>query len=153
MDKELIDDIVDDQIIGAVEGITEGLVDLINDKLNLAYEQIRRDISEKYQNQLALFARDYLGRKYGYFKIILHAGDWILSEITRKEKYFFRKLAKNNNYPICSWLVAHCFKKIGLYFGINPNYCQPDDIYDFCLRNEDLYKLIYKKVLGSKKRL
>ena len=106
----------------------------------------RPDISEKYQNQLAFFARDYLGRKYGFFKIILHASDWILSEITRKEKYFFRKLAKNNNYPICSWLVAHCFKKIGLDFGINPNYCQPDDIYDYCLRNEDLYKLIYKKV-------
>ena len=48
MNKELIDDIVDSQIIGAVEGITEGLVGLINDKLNLAYEQIRRDISEKY---------------------------------------------------------------------------------------------------------
>lgn len=48
MKKELIADVIDDNIIGAVDSITVEVQNLISKELNFAYEQIRRDITEKY---------------------------------------------------------------------------------------------------------
>ena len=71
-------------------------------------------------------AISYVGRKYGYIKIMAHFGDWCLGG-----KYVFRKLARMDKYPICSWVVAHSFKTADINFGIDPDICQPDDIWDY----------------------
>ena len=55
-------------------------------------------------------AEDYEGQKYGWPRLILHFLDWVLLGA-----YLFRRLA-GDRYPICSWLVAHSYKKAGLFF-------------------------------------
>jgi hypothetical protein len=71
-------------------------------------------------------ARYYVGKKYGFTKILAHAGDYLLGG-----RYYFRRWAKSDNYPICSWVVAHAYAYIAARFAdIEPDYVQPDDIWD-----------------------
>ena len=53
--------------------------------------------------------------------------------------YVFRRLA-GDRYPICSWLVAHSFKKARLFFGVEADEAQPDDIWDFAQQNPGRYR-------------
>ena len=71
-------------------------------------------------------ANSYVGRPYGYLKIVLHLLDWLILGA-----YVFRQLGRSERYPICSWLVAHSFKKVGKHFGVPPGAATPDDIWDF----------------------
>src|SRR5262245_27178338 len=56
-------------------------------------------------------ANGYVGRKYGYGKIVLHALDWAL-----QGAYVFRRIGRMDDYPICSWLVAHAYAAAGVHF-------------------------------------
>ena len=47
-----------------------------------------------------------------------------------------------DRYPICSWLVAHAFKKAGKTFGVKPGAATPDDIWDFVRSNPDKYETV-----------
>jgi cell wall-associated NlpC family hydrolase len=71
-------------------------------------------------------ANDYVGHSYGYGKIVLHALDWVL-----QGAYVFRRLGRMDDYPICSWLVAHAFGKAGVHFGVDAGAASPDDIWDY----------------------
>ena len=42
-----------------------------------------------------------------------------------------RRLGRLDRYPICSWLVAHSYKKAGKHFGFSARAASPDDIWDF----------------------
>ncbi|MDP6793383.1 MAG: hypothetical protein QF660_04950 [Anaerolineales bacterium] len=78
---------------------------------------------------LAAKARDYKGRLYGVLKLLYHALDRLLDN-----RFFFRRLARMDDYPICSWMVAHAYQRsLGLLFGCAPNAAQPDDILDYCV--------------------
>lgn len=92
-------------------------------------------ISEQ-RNVIRDYAKSQIGRKYGWWKIGLHLGDYWLSKMFRKDMFFFRKLQFSERYPICSWLVAHAYDEIGMRFGINPKYAQPDDIADWILEKD-----------------
>lgn len=70
-------------------------------------------------------AESYVGRSYGYGKIVLHALDWAL-----QGAYVFRRLGRMDDYPICSWLVAHSYAKVGVHFGVEPGAATPDDVWD-----------------------
>ncbi|KKN67405.1 hypothetical protein LCGC14_0461480 [marine sediment metagenome] len=71
----------------------------------------------------------YLKHRYGYLKIIVHALDHLLV----KDRYVFRRLARLDDYPICSWLVAYVYKRVLNYrFGELPNLVSPDDMLDHC---------------------
>lgn len=83
-------------------------------------------------------AESYVGRTYGYLKILAHLLDWLLLGA-----YLFRRLARMDDYPICSWLVAHSFAKAGKNFGLPPGAASPDDIWDFVNKNPDKYIVIY----------
>jgi hypothetical protein len=37
----------------------------------------------------------------------------------------------DNKYPICSWVVADAFAKVGKDFGVEVGMATPDDIWDF----------------------
>jgi hypothetical protein len=71
-------------------------------------------------------ANGYVGRGYGYGKIALHALDWVL-----QGAYVFRRLGRMDDYPICSWLVAHAYAVAGVYFGVDPGAASPDDVWDY----------------------
>lgn len=90
------------------------------------------------RNNLALYASRQVGRKYGYGKIAAHFGDWALGQIFRTDIYAFRRLTDSGRYPICSWVVAFAYHKVLLRFcfhGVQPEYCQPDDIGDDILES------------------
>jgi hypothetical protein len=76
--------------------------------------------------RIVLEANDYVGRSYGYGKIVLHALDWVL-----QGAYVFRRLGRMDAYPICSWLVAQAYGTVGVHFGVAPGAASPDDIWDY----------------------
>jgi len=82
-------------------------------------------------------ANQYVGRRYGYLKLLTHLGDWLL-----QGAYVFRRMT-GDKYPICSWLVAHAYAAIGKNFGVDTGEASPDDIWDFCIGNPDKYKCIF----------
>jgi hypothetical protein len=83
-------------------------------------------------------ALDYVGKEYSYFKILLHLLDWVL-----QGAYVFRRLGGINDYPICSWLVAHAFAKAGEIFGKPPDAADPDDIWDFIQTHPQKYRMLW----------
>jgi hypothetical protein len=82
-------------------------------------------------------AESYVGRKYGWPKIIAHLGDWCL-----KGAYVFRRLTQDDDYPICSWVVAHAFLAAGKEFDVPAGAANPDDIWDFVVNNPDKYRQV-----------
>jgi len=93
---------------------------------NLSAEQIRK-IVEK--------AETYVGREYGWPTIVAQFLDWLL-----QGTYFFRWIIDGDEYPICSWVVAHAYKEAGLHFNVQARAASPDDIWDFAVEERpDLY--------------
>lgn len=82
-------------------------------------------------------ASGYVGRSYGYGKIVLHALDWVL-----QGAHVFRRLGRMDDYPICSWLVAHAYASAGVYFGVDPGAATPDDIWDYVTRRSAEFKRV-----------
>jgi hypothetical protein len=96
--------------------------------LNLTTEE-KRQIIEK--------ADTYVGRKYGYVKILTHWVDWVL-----QGAYVARRLTKLDRYPICSFLVARSFGAANKFFGVKPGEATPDDIWDFVTEEKEKYQEI-----------
>ena len=90
-------------------------------------------------------AEEQVGKKYGFGKIVAHFLDWLCFGI-----YCFRRIARNGDYPICSWLVAHAYAKAGYTFGVAPGAANPDDIWDFVVSRPEYYECIVE--LGSLRR-
>lgn len=101
---------------------------------NLTYEQ-RKAIVDR--------ANGYVGASYGYIKIVAHLLDWFLGG-----RYFFRRIAAMDKYPICSWVVSYAYLDAGLTFGVEPGSASPDDIWDWIYPRTREYEEIHplKKV-------
>lgn len=87
------------------------------------------DITPEEIDKIIEKANSYVGDKYGYLKIVTHTLDWFIGGA-----YVFRRLTNSDNYPICSWLVAHSYAVVGKTFGVDAGAATPDDIFDFCVR-------------------
>ena len=96
---------------------------------NLTKEQIQTIVDK---------SNDYVGRQYGWFKIVTHLIDWVF-----QGAYFARRLTQSDNYPICSWCVAQAYAKVGADFGVEPGAASPDDIWDFVTQNTDKYEMVH----------
>jgi hypothetical protein len=105
------------------------------------------NLSEDEMSVVVHAAESYVGRTYGYFKIITHALDWFLLGA-----YVFRRLNIRDNYPICSWVVAHAYGKADKHFGVHPGAANPDDIWRFVVSNPEKYKVVRPLELLPKKR-
>jgi hypothetical protein len=95
------------------------------------------DLSEKERNAIVNKAEMYVGRQYGYFKIVAHLFDWALGG-----RYVFRRIAAMDNYPICSWVVAQSYATVGKNFGVEAGAASPDDIWDHIQKNKSKYKCV-----------
>lgn len=84
-------------------------------------------------------AESYVGCSYGYGKIFAHLGDWLLGG-----RYFFRRFASMDKYPICSWVVADAYAAANKNFGCPVGMAEPDDIWDFVNAHPDKYEVIWK---------
>lgn len=72
-------------------------------------------------------AESYVGRRYGWGKIALHA-------------FGLQRWAKLDKWPICSYLVGVAYGAADKHFGsIDNNELDPDDILDFCESHRDKY--------------
>lgn len=98
--------------------------------LNLTPEELEKIVAK---------AESYVGATYGYSKIVAHLGDWFLGG-----RYFFRRFASMDKYPICSWLVAAAYAAADKDFGCPVGLAEPDDIWDFVNANPDKYKEVWK---------
>lgn len=87
--------------------------------------------------QVAKKAEEYLGRKYGWWKLIVHLGDGMISKITGKDAFFFRKVLHTKKYPICSWVWAWAYWQEGVLFGTDPAYADPDSQHDHVKESDD----------------
>jgi hypothetical protein len=88
-------------------------------------------IGQEQQQRMIEKAEYYEGKIYGFWEIAFHVLDRLLNN-----SYVFRRLIKDNDYPICSWLVAYVYDRVlGYKFGTEPNAAQPDDILDHCVKN------------------
>lgn len=94
--------------------------------LNLTADELAKVIAK---------AETYVGRRYGYLKILAHWLDWVL-----QGAYVLRRLANQDRYPICSWVVAYAFAEAGKHFGVEPGAATPDDIWDFVTGKPDVYR-------------
>ena len=93
------------------------------------------NLDEDQKRMLVAKAESYVGRKYGWGKVVAHFADWLLLGA-----YVFRRFTQGDEYPICSWLVAHAFKAVGKHFGKPAGAASPDDIWDFMTTHPDKYR-------------
>lgn len=96
------------------------------------------NVSEEDLFTIANKAYSYVGASYGYIKIVAHFLDWCLGG-----RYFFRRFARMEKYPICSWVVADAYAAVGLDFGVPVGQAQPDDIWDYCVTHPERYEVIH----------
>lgn len=94
-------------------------------------------LTDEERSLIASAAREYIGRHYGYLKLVAHLADWCLCGA-----YVFRRLTNMDRYPICSWLVAHAYGRVGESFGVAPGAATPDDIWDFCVAHPERYGIV-----------
>lgn len=110
--------------------IKHGLADY-NSSRDTIYIVRRVDMTGWQRIAVAKKAETYVGRQYGWLKILAHGLDRLLGNI-----YLFRQLARMDKYPICSWVVAYAYRQVGLNFGVYPWVADPDDIWDYCIEKE-----------------
>jgi len=123
--------------------VVEALATVKRHRLWKRYANANRDVavyrplnlSEAELAAVVAKAETYVGRRYGYFKLVAHWLDWVL-----QGAYVFRRLANQDRYPICSWVVAYAFAAAGKDFGVDPGAATPDDIWDFVKGNPDKYR-------------
>jgi len=102
--------------------------DLVKSGNAFKIDRISLGLTRSQQLLIATVARRYEGRAYGYPALAAHLADWVLGG-----RYLVRKWMKMENYPICSWLVAHSYLKgAGIRLTDHPEGAQPDDIMEFC---------------------
>lgn len=99
-------------------------------KAKLVVFRIPQPLSVEQKEKIVAKADEYHGLRYGFLKIAAHALDGFFGGV-----YLFRRLARMDSYPICSWVVAYIYKRVLDYqFGVKPNAAQPDDILDHCVK-------------------
>lgn len=92
-------------------------------------------------SKVITYAHGQVGKDYGYVKIVAHLLDWCLGGA-----YVFRKMARMERYPICSWLVAYAFEEVGQEFGVEPWAADPDHIWDYVTSHPELYVQVHPLV-------
>jgi len=123
------------------EALARVVITAVKVRLTGGWREVYRPIGLRRAVKLAIRAQCdyYKGKKYGWWKNIAQAADGLIGG-----RYFFRRLLRMDNYPICSWLVAWVFERCAGegYFGVVPNAATPDDIHDACLDTER-FELVY----------
>ncbi|MEM3508590.1 MAG: hypothetical protein QXJ06_00670 [Candidatus Aenigmatarchaeota archaeon] len=117
--------------------------DNYKDELENCYILRPLNLKEEDKEKIIDEAFNLVGSGYGVLKLIPQALDGMISKIFRKRNVvLFKKICLIDKMPICSTLVGYVFKKRGYEFGIRYNYANPDDIWDFAIRNRDKYEII-----------
>jgi hypothetical protein len=93
---------------------------------------------------IARQAREYLGRKFGWSKLVTHLLDALVNKVAHKPIFFFRRLNHDQRYPICSWITAFSYDRAVHYqFGVPPECADPDHIHDWLVAHPDEWVCIF----------
>jgi len=92
----------------------------------------------------------YVGRRYGWWQLLLQAADWWVSKQRGREVYAFRRLDLGDRV-ICSQLIGRGFARAAWTFGVPPGAIpNPDDIHDDTQVRPSLYETTFgPAVLGG----
>lgn len=93
---------------------------------------------------VAAQALAYVGRKYGWWKLGAHLLDGMLSKVTGGSVYAFRRVLFMEEYPVCSWVWAFAYGKIGIHLGCPPDCADPDTMLDY-VSNSHEWKKVFEK--------
>ena len=93
---------------------------------------------------IAVEARQYVGKHYGWWKLGGHLIDGMLSKIIGRDVYLIRPLFFMKDYPICSWVWAYAYSKVGLRFGCEPDCADPDTQHDYVANSHEWIKVFEK---------
>lgn len=93
------------------------------------------NITPQQRAAIAITAQQFLGRNYGFHKLLAHLGDWyITSKLGRpRDVRLFRKLLFWDDRPICVWPWAKGYAEQGLTFGIEAESATPHDMCHYAL--------------------
>lgn len=87
----------------------------------------------------------YIGRGYGYHKLLLQLLDAALAKLIGREVVLFRRLQFIDQVPICSWVVGRAYDDLDYRFGgLPPEAVTPDDIHDHLTTSPD-WRLIWER--------
>ena len=95
------------------------------------------NLTQKEKETIVNAANKYVGNSYGYTKIVLHFLDALLLGF-----FVFRRLARIDRHPICSWVVARSYGTAGKHFSVAARAATPDDIWDFIKNHPRHYTCI-----------
>jgi len=89
------------------------------------------DLTDQQRVEIAKYVETQIGRKYGIWKLLPHAGDGLLSKLLGGSPYVFRRLLFIDRYPVCYWIWTFGYAKQNLRFGGDPKAMNPDDMLDY----------------------
>jgi hypothetical protein len=88
---------------------------------------------------------EYLGRKFGWSKLVTHLLDGVVNKVVHRQVYFFRRLNHDQRYPICSWITAFSYDRALHYqFGAPPECADPDQIHDWICSHPEEWVCIFR---------
>jgi hypothetical protein len=91
-----------------------------------------RSLTAAQRQAVSRTALAYLGRKFGWSKLVTYLLDGLVNKVMHKEIFFFRRLNHDQRYPICSWITAFSYDQAVHYqFGVPPECADPDQIHDW----------------------
>lgn len=94
-------------------------------------------------------AHAYTGRRYGWWKLLIIAGDAWLSHARGQDTRVFSRLLHRDQEPICSYLVQEITEDAwSERFGVPRGSAQPDDIGDWCDEKRERYVLVHDTDAG-----
>jgi hypothetical protein len=106
----------------------------------------RPDLTAEQVRLIERKANEFVGRTYGWWKLFAHLGDRML--------FAGRKTISNlltvEKRPICSYTVAHAFQAADIYFGMEPNAADPDEMMDYCEQANEWKLVGSSKIEGVK---
>lgn len=115
--------------------------------LRMAYERTNtqvaifraNNISDETRAALADDAATYVGKRYGYAKILLHVVDGLLWRLIPplSGRPMLTSLSFMESFPICSYLVGKVYARQGLFFDVPPGAASPDDIDDYVRQSKN----------------
>jgi hypothetical protein len=96
-----------------------------------------RDLGAEDVRTIVASAEEDVGQSYGWLMVVAHLLDRLLFGA-----YLFRRIIRADDYPICSWVVAWAYQKVGRDFGVPAAAADPDDIWDHVRAHPEAYEEI-----------